>query len=50
MGESVGLFLLSGGGQRKNITLLERSQASSTSHSGVSGVEVKKTEFYEAVA
>ena len=29
-------------GQRKNITLLEGSQASTTSRSGVSGVEVKK--------
>jgi len=40
----VGLFLLGGGGQRKNITLLEGSQVSPTGRSGVSGVEVKKTE------
>ena len=43
-GGSVGLFLLSGGGQRKNITMLEGSQASPNVLSGVSGVEVKKTE------
>jgi hypothetical protein len=43
-GVSVGLFLLGGGEQRKSITLLEGSQASPTGRSGVSGVEVKKTD------
>jgi len=49
-GGSVGLFLLGGRGQRKNIIVLEGSQASPTGRSGVSGVEVKKTDWYEAVA
>jgi hypothetical protein len=43
-GGSVGLFLLGEGGQRKNVTLLEGSKASPTGRSGVSGVEVKKTD------
>lgn len=40
----MGLFLLGGRGQRKNIIVLEGSQASPTGRSGVSGVEVKKTD------
>jgi hypothetical protein len=44
VGGSVGLFLLGRGRQRKNITLLEVSQASPNVLSGVSGVEVKKIE------
>jgi hypothetical protein len=43
-GGSVGLFLLGGGGQKRNIILLECSQTSPNGRSGVSVVEVKKTE------